>query len=325
MNPPNQFSACPGANLALDPPSSGHLGDLLQHAPQSYRTALPRGPIIVLSDLHIGHPASFVTDPTELAPLFRDAGTVIFNGDTFETDLPPAGSSLQGALAALRATLVHEHCEPLFLAGNHDSTITTRRFLELADGALLMTHGDVLHPAIAPWAGESSLTRRRFEEAMAAFDRRETMPDPLLRRLAASRYAAACVGWHRRMTRGPLTRRDARRFWSVYARRPVKALRVLHYWSSLPRLANSFLETCRPRVRCLIIGHSHRAGVWHRRGRTIISTGAFQIMSRPAAVLIEGDVISFCGLRRTRGGWKIERRRAVMTLEGLSDCYRHAA
>jgi hypothetical protein len=46
-------------------------------------------PVRVISDLNPGHQASRIFDVEKLRPLFRGAGTVLFNGDTWEGLSPP--------------------------------------------------------------------------------------------------------------------------------------------------------------------------------------------------------------------------------------------
>lgn len=46
-------------------------------------------PVRIFSDLHPGHQASRIFDMEKLRPLFRGAGTVLFNGDTWEELSPP--------------------------------------------------------------------------------------------------------------------------------------------------------------------------------------------------------------------------------------------
>ena len=63
-------------------------------------------PIRILSDLHFGHPASIIERPEQLAPLFREAKTVVFNGDTVELRY------LRGRRIGMRnSVLVRETCE----------------------------------------------------------------------------------------------------------------------------------------------------------------------------------------------------------------------
>ena len=41
-------------------------------------------PVLILSDLHLGHSASVIDDITALEPLIAGAGTLIINGDAWQ-------------------------------------------------------------------------------------------------------------------------------------------------------------------------------------------------------------------------------------------------
>ncbi len=112
-------------------------------------------PIRILSDLHFGHPASIIEQPRQLVPLFRDAKTVIFNGDTVELRY------LRGRRIGMRnAALMREACEgagahPIFINGNHDPILSDLSHVDLVDGSVLVTHGDLLFHDISPWSHEA--------------------------------------------------------------------------------------------------------------------------------------------------------------------------
>ena len=67
----------------------------------------------------------------------------------------------------------------------------------------------------------------------------------------------------------------------------VKVAKAVWYWQRIPRLAAEFAETHVPECRYFIFGHIHRAGIWRLGGRWIINTGAYDMPSRPRAVIIE--------------------------------------
>ncbi len=130
-------------------------------------------PIRIISDLHLGHTASLARDVSQIEPLFRDARTVIFNGDTIEMR-----SERDRELAESRLHAVHDFCaeqdaKSYFINGNHDPIISTINHLELDEGRVLVTHGDVLFH-------ESSVRRRRsFRQSMQARKVDELSPEEL--------------------------------------------------------------------------------------------------------------------------------------------------
>jgi predicted phosphodiesterase len=51
---------------------------------------------------------------------------------------------------------------------------------------------------------------------------------------------------------------------------------VLWAWRVAPERAAALAESHRPRARFVIIGHTHRPGIWRTRsGRVVINTGSF--------------------------------------------------
>jgi UDP-2,3-diacylglucosamine pyrophosphatase LpxH len=55
-----------------------------------------------------------------------------------------------------------------------------------------------------------------------------------------------------------------------------RAYRILRAWQAMPRLAQTLLKTHRPQARFLIMGHTHRPGIWRLPGGlTLINTGSY--------------------------------------------------
>src|SRR5947209_2581653 len=101
-------------------------------------------PIRIISDIHLGHPASLVAGAENLAPLLRGFPTVIFNGDTVESrflkDRPKARQNLD----VLEKVCAAQGARCILINGNHDPAISPASHVDLADGAVLVTHGDML-------------------------------------------------------------------------------------------------------------------------------------------------------------------------------------
>ena len=115
----------------------------------------PEDPVLILSDLHLGHRASRVRDPAELEPLFKPFRTVIFNGDTAEMRTPEDRLIGRKLAADLARVCHHAGCKAIFINGNHDPTISDLNHLDLHGGTLLVTHGDILFLGVAPWSREA--------------------------------------------------------------------------------------------------------------------------------------------------------------------------
>ncbi|MFM2171013.1 MAG: hypothetical protein RI957_1242, partial [Verrucomicrobiota bacterium] len=106
-------------------------------------------PVLILSDLHLGHKASVLDDVAALEPLLAGAGTLVLNGDTWQQlarDFYDDGLRLWGELQALCERL---GIDIISLPGNHDPDQRDRDHLSLADGKIIVMHGDAVFPEVA--------------------------------------------------------------------------------------------------------------------------------------------------------------------------------
>lgn len=242
------------------------------------------GRIVIISDTHFGRHRAAAQSAAALQPLWQGADHLIVNGDVAEIHHPEHWCD------AARQTLhLHDLCESdgvnlLLLSGNHDPYISDIRYLSLADDSLFVTHGDALHPAVAPWSPVAGRIRKAYQHALDALCGHDRAA--LEQRLAATQYAAAEVelselSYEARQSsiRGMLMR-------------PWAILQVLWYWRIFPRLAARFMAEHAPRATFGIFGHTHYPGIWRVQNRTIINTGSFGFPGRPLAVVLEESRLS---------------------------------
>ena len=254
-------------------------------------------PIRILSDLHFGHPASIIEQPRQLLPLFRGAKTVIFNGDTVEVRY------LRGRRIGLRnAVLMREACEgagarAVFINGNHDPILSDLSHVDLVDGAVLVTHGDLLFHDISPWSHEAEAIGEAHTRELAGMEE-----DAFLdfeKRLKASKRAALAIELHRNdARRTPLTaiRTVLRECWP-----PWRPLQILHSWAVTPARAEALARVFRPRARFILIGHTHLSGSWRRGPRMIINTGSFLPFGGRKAIDVQGATLTVRPILLERG------------------------
>jgi predicted phosphodiesterase len=254
-------------------------------------------PVRILSDLHFGHPASVIEHPRQLAPLFTGAKTVIFNGDTVELRY------LRGRRVGMRNfRLMREACEaagarPIFINGNHDPVLSDISHVDLAGGAVLVTHGDLLFHDISPWSSDAAIIGEAHTRELAGMGE-----DAFLdfeKRLKASKRAALSIELHRpRMRRDSLSvvRTVLRECWP-----PWRPFQVFHSWAVTPQRAEALARVFRPRARFIIIGHTHYSGCWRRGPRTIINTGSFLPLSGRRAVDYQDGALAVRPIIAERG------------------------
>lgn len=254
-------------------------------------------PIRILSDLHFGHPASIIEHPRQLALLFREVKTVVFNGDSVELRY------LRGRRIGKRnSRLLREACEaegarPIFVNGNHDPIISDIGHVDLVDGAVLVTHGDLMFHDISPWSHDAEIMGEAHTRELAGLSE-----DAFLdfeKRLKASKRAALSIELHRtRWRRDKLSAilTILRECWP-----PWRPLQIFHSWAVTPARAETLARVFRPHARFILIGHTHFSGCWSRGPRMIINTGSFLPLSGRMAVDVQGGTLTVRPILLDRG------------------------
>ncbi len=240
-------------------------------------TPSPLQRTLILSDLHLGRPGG-ARSARSFEALVADYDRVIVNGDAAELHHARFQRDAEVQLELFRDLCLTRGIRLDLIAGNHDAFVSDLRALQLAEGAVYITHGDAFHPAIAPWSPYAASMRRSYAEAMAA-TKPGTPEDEA--RFAAAREASLAE-W-RTMGEGAHVSTLAN-----MAIRPHRVLAVLAYWSRFPAIAAGWAERFAPRAGTMIVGHSHRAFVKSIGGLRLVNTGSFGFPGTPHAVVLEG-------------------------------------
>src|SRR5580658_2401394 len=224
------------------------------------------GVLRIFSDLHLGDCGCRVRKLEQLAPLFDGADALVLNGDSLDTrpgpaHLPAAAlAAANAATAAQRAGFIEflaRHAPPTtLLTGNHDPDLSGQHTLDLADGRIFVTHGDIFFDDIVPWSRDVLLMRQLLAREFAALA--PAWRTQLELRLAVFRRVCACVP-----QRYHAERNLFRYTFGVVAdiAWPTRTLAVLRAWRETPALAAAFLCKYRPHTRVLLMGHTHRPGI----------------------------------------------------------------
>jgi predicted phosphodiesterase len=273
----------------------------------------PTEPVLILSDLHLGHHASRIKHPEQLAPMLHGSGSVIFNGDTAEMRNPedrPVGRKLAADLARVCHQLGRK---AFFVNGNHDPTVSNTNHLDLAQGAILVTHGDILFLGVAPWSRDA---RHYLKKHRQILDR--LGPDDFTdfeKRLLASKRTAIEL----EMIEGPLTggrlpglRLFIRHFWP-----PWRPLKIVKAWLEIPGLSANLARVFRPQARFVIVGHTHYPGAWKVAPRIIINTGSFVPYFGAYAAIIESGRLEVRQVNCFKRKFVIGKRTAHFVIERL--------
>lgn len=226
--------------------------------------------IRIFSDIHYGDRASRVHRLAQLRPLLEGVARLVLNGDTLDTRPGPRPehtdarrAEVQELAAATAATL---------LTGNHDADLSPHHTLELAGGRVFVTHGDILFDEIVPWGRDAPVIRREIAAALRLLPPPER--ESLEVRLAIWRRVAAAIP--QRHQSEPNRWKYALRFATDTVWPPLRIFRILDVWRTEPGRAVAFARRHRPRAEFILLGHTHRPGVWHTPGGvTVINTGSF--------------------------------------------------
>lgn len=268
------------------------------------------GRTLILSDLHLGRPGAPADPVDALAALWDDVDHVVFNGDIAEIHHPRFWTDAARQLLQLIDRCDADGVDSSILSGNHDPNLSDRRHLFLAGGRVLVTHGDAMHPAIAPWSPAAGRMREAHRDAEAAIP--PEVRGQLESRLRMSQQAAYAE-W---ADEAAIGREAARSSVLAMLLRPWSFLQVLAYWHVFPKLAAEFLAEHAPGGRFIVTGHTHRPGWWRIGSRVVINTGSFSTPCRPRAVLLDDDAISLHRIHLDGDRWRrIEKPLAQWSLD----------
>jgi UDP-2,3-diacylglucosamine pyrophosphatase LpxH len=268
-------------------------------------------PITIISDLHVGHPASFIKDPEQLAPLFRDAAAVVFNGDSVEQLWLINRDKAHQQAEEIGKVCVDQGARPVFLNGNHDPVISSASLLDLADGNILVTHGDVLFHEVAPWSREGQIIADAHNQVLQELD--EQGQSDLTERLVAIKRASLALEMHE--PKRPGGRLAGLRTAIREGFPPWRAFRIIYFWMKTPGLARELAYRYRPKARFVIIGHTHYAGVWDNGQRVVINTGSFLPFSGRYIVRLESNRIEVRKIDVQGGKFHIAGTKATLALQ----------
>ena len=257
--------------------------------------------------MHFAERLSRVSALSQLRPLLEGADLFVFNGDTLDTR--PGGDPQRTAQMRREVLEFFGSCgTPVtFLTGNHDPELTQQHALEFEDGRVLVTHGDVLFESIVPWSGEAELIRHKVLDALAALPADGSAG--LEGRLGVFRAIEATISQRHQAESNPL--RYALRLANDTVWPPHRGLQMLKAWRDAPGKAAALASAHRPKARCIVIGHTHKPGVWRSpAGVCVVNTGSF---SRPFGAMT-AEVSA--GMLRVR---RVECRRGEFRPGGTVD------
>jgi predicted phosphodiesterase len=276
-------------------------------------TLTPTEPILILSDLHLGHRASRIKHPEQLVPILHGPGSVIFNGDTSEMRTSE-DRQVGRKLAADLARICHQvGRKAFFVNGNHDPTVSATNHLDLADDAILVTHGDILFLDVAPWSHDAGHYRKKHLQILEGLS-----PDGYVdfeKRLLASKRTSIEL----QMLESPLTRGRLSGFRLLLHNcwPPWRPLMIIKAWCEVPELAADLARVFRPEARFVIVGHTHCPGTWQVESRVIINTGSFVPYFGACVAILESGRLEVRQINLRQGQFVIGKMLRNFAIERL--------
>ncbi|MGL4401991.1 MAG: hypothetical protein ACRCXD_19190 [Luteolibacter sp.] len=232
----------------------------------------------------MGHKICRIEEVAALRPLIAGAGTVIFNGDTWQELATPFLARSTVMLGELEQLCREEGAETVFLPGNHDPGWSGPGWVELAGGRIVITHGDALLRGGSPWKREILTSGERVTELWGNH--------PAACREVAERLAVAReIARELCSVEYPTGRSFFQRAWDAVTP-PTRAVKMIEAWLTQGPLGAAFCEVYFPRAEILLIGHFHWDGSWSCDGRRVINTGSFTSPGRAHWVEWSGGWLS---------------------------------
>lgn len=267
----------------------------------------------IISDLHYGDRASRVKRLPMIAPLLDGPAQVVVNGDSLDTRLGEHPERTRALRDEVLGFFARESPPATLLTGNHDNDISDHHALDLAAGAVFVTHGDVLYDEIVPWGRDVPLIRRLMAEEWAR--RPAGQRDLLEHRLAVVRHVASRLPQRHQVE--PNLWKYIRSYLADTMWPPDRALRILQTWREAPSRAAALAESHRPAARFVVLGHLHKPGVWTTPGgRVVINTGSFCPPLGGAVVDVHAERLVVRRFRETRGEFRTDETIADLALVG---------
>lgn len=224
--------------------------------------------IRIVSDIHLGHKASVLSELKELRPLSENVDWLIFNGDTLELAY---GHSDQILLKQFEQETKNWSCKVSLITGNHDPAISDLHFLQILDGQVLITHGDGLFAEIAPWSSKIDIIRK-FASGIdpdATGNGEADLHAYLAQNKEVSILTSQSDEDYNPTVWGKL------KIFLHQAWPPSRPFKILKCWAEVPSRARSLASRFGLKPKFIIVGHTHKPGTWIQDEQVVINLGSF--------------------------------------------------
>jgi predicted phosphodiesterase len=249
---------------------------------------------LILSDIHFCKRSSTVSSVNQLRPLWQGFDSLILNGDTSELHSATHSEASMLAFEDLKAKVNEDSVQLTVICGNHDPTASNTEHVWFHNDTTLVFHGHAPITGVAPWSWRCKhIAEKNLQHLNECGDGFEEQ-------LQATRIASTLAAT------GAFKRHRPGSPYMLMLSVPA-VYKVLRCWWNYPALVAKWAEQYAPSAKFVITGHTHHAGIWNRKGITIINTGCFGFPSHPRAVVIEDDTMTVRKLSKRRGVYELGR------------------
>lgn len=260
--------------------------------------------ILILSDLHLCKRFSTIENVSELRPIWQGFDELILNGDTEESYSRKFSEKSQRATSTLIESAESDNVKVQLLNGNHDPMISNQHAITCHNDKVLIMHGHAVFPEVAPWTWYASKIKSHREELI------QVSGDGFDAQLEATRIASDRSAKSREVKNRPrLIEIPYRGVWCV--------TKILHTWWTCPTTTEQWLTKYAPKTRIVIVGHTHRAGIWKIKNKIIINTGCFAFPSHPRGVVIDGNTLQVFRIRKINNEYNLDQELGSWQLDAL--------
>ncbi len=259
---------------------------------------MPAPSILILSDLHLGDRKRGIPTASMVRPLWRDVDRLVLNGDTAELHDPKCTETAEHETRALIDACAEDGVVACAIAGNHDPFISSLARLSLRDHRVLVTHGHTIHRLEPRPLVEGQIMESGDEDSMVRTHRTDAgmLQDSFERT--------------RRLTPPPEeleTPRDLIGSLGYAISRPMVLWKIIRYWRNFPVWSDRYATHLQNEAQVVLVGHSHRQGIWRVGSRIVVNTGSPTWPGRPWAVRIVDQTVSVHRIVRGGAQWSLDR------------------
>ena len=235
----------------------------------------------IISDLHLGHSATRLTDPSMLEPVLEGVDHLVLAGDVWqECKLGPERAEALRQYKKLLEMVRGRGITVEVLRGNHDPG-SGSGVSWLRDRSILVTHGDAVYDDATPWSRGFPKYRKEVDDIIARYAPTAHRAEACAER---AREIALALKFEPLPKLPPPLNFFATALWP-----PRRAFEMLRVWRDMGNEGIRFLRRTGNGAKVLVCGHFHQAGIWQRDGYLVLNTGSFMHGSRTWMVDLSSD------------------------------------